>query len=303
MGQYCSIKKCWKMKLFSQIKNSLERFPRSKSLLILIRDSCVFYFIKLLILTGVHKTHYNYNKFVIVCLPRTGSNLLRSLINSHSNTIAFGEIFRFEENIGWDLRYYPQLKWLNQKKNERPWDFLNDEIFSRHLLHVKAVGFKLFYHHARNEKQIKIWDFIRNSDEDIKIIHLRRENYLRRFISYKRAKDSGRWVKLKKDEIDNYSTELAFDECIKFFEYTDAEEKNTEKFFSGKNILTITYENLVSDTKKEMERVFGYLGIPSEKVKSETYKQIKRPLPESITNYHKLKDKFSKSKWEIFFDE
>lgn len=290
------------MELFSQIKNALDKFPRIKGLLILIRDSVVFYFIKLLILTGVYKTHYNYNKYVIVCLPRTGSNLLRSLINSHSNAIAFGEIFRFEENIGWDLRYYPQIKWLNKKKNEKPWEFLNREIFNRHFLKIKAVGFKLFYHHARNDKQKKVWDFIRNS-EDIRIIHLRRENYLRRFISYKRAKDSGRWVKLKKDEIDDYSTELTFEECFNFFEHTDAEEKNIEKFFSGKNVLTITYKNLVSDTKKEIDSVFGYLGLPSEKVESETYKQIERPLSESITNYYKLKDKFSKSKWQIFFDE
>src|SRR5579859_4840291 len=45
----------------------------------------------------------DYARFVIVSTARTGSTMLTSLLNAHSGILAFGELFRSPEAIGWDI--------------------------------------------------------------------------------------------------------------------------------------------------------------------------------------------------------
>lgn len=291
-----------KSEMVDRLKSAIEKFPRIKNRLVTIRDSTIFYTNRTLINSGLVKTHTDYKKFIIICLPRTGSNLLRSLINSHPNAIPLGELFGFKEYIGWHLRKYPQLKWLNRKKNEKPLTFLNEEILNKRRLSTKAVGFKLFYYHARDDEGSKIWDFIRDNDE-IKIIHLRRNNYLRRIISFKKAEVSNKWARFKEDEIEDNSAELKYEECLKDFAYTDAEEKKIEDFFSGKEVFNINYEYLVANKEKVADELLEFIGLPYHKLENRTLKQNMRPLSESITNYFELKEQFSNTRWSKFFEE
>ena len=66
---------------------------------------------------GLIDGHREYERFVILGRARTGSNFLRGLLNSHSQVVAFGEIFREYEftdydTIGWDYPGYGTTKHL-----------------------------------------------------------------------------------------------------------------------------------------------------------------------------------------------
>ena len=105
--------------------------------------------------------------FVILCMPRTGSTLLHTLLNSHPNIISYGEVLR---------RNYVRGKQTD----------LSADIFKKHQTSIKAIGLKLFYEY-RTKQDFK--DYYREitRNKNVKIIHLVRENLLDSFISLKNA--------------------------------------------------------------------------------------------------------------------
>src|SRR5688572_26178109 len=95
--------------------------------------------------------NYSYRKFVIVGTARTGSTLLIELLNSHSQALAFGELFRSNDSIGWDVPPFVKrqdAKTLSLYRSD-PNLFLKKHVFRRWPRNILAVGFKLFYYHAR----------------------------------------------------------------------------------------------------------------------------------------------------------
>ena len=51
-----------------------------------------------------------YTRFVIVGIARTGSTMLINLLNAHARALAFGELFRKPEAIGWDVHPYTDYR-------------------------------------------------------------------------------------------------------------------------------------------------------------------------------------------------
>ncbi|WP_280564143.1 hypothetical protein [Chromohalobacter sp. 48-RD10] len=72
-----------------------------------------------------------YRKFIVLTRSRTGSNLLVSLLNSHPNISADGEIF--------------------SKLNGRDYKRIISNAFSRQPRYIKAKGFKIFYYHPQDD--------------------------------------------------------------------------------------------------------------------------------------------------------
>ena len=116
--------------------------------------------------------NYDYKKFVVITTARTGSNWLISLMSSHKNISAYGEVF----NI------------LRGRSTDDIWK----EVFNKKLRKVKFIGFKIFYDHPLNTNDKSVWNKIL-SDKSIHIIHLKRENMLRSFISLKIAHKTQTW--------------------------------------------------------------------------------------------------------------
>src|SRR5438045_1151908 len=75
----------------------------------------------------------NYRKFLIVGAARTGSTLLVDLLNSHSQAIAFGELFRSVDSIGWDIPPFAtcQNEALITLYKSDPRAFLQKSVFRR----------------------------------------------------------------------------------------------------------------------------------------------------------------------------
>lgn len=248
---------------------------------------------------------FDYRRFIILGEARSGSNFLRGLLNSHPDVVAFGEIFRFYHNIGWELREYeayrqtPQLISLIQRD---PVGFLESRVFQKFPPSIAAVGFKIFYYHAQEDSRKIVWQHLKES-RDIHVIHLKRKNSLRALLSRKKAHMTNKWTNLTGPEKDDRSLELSRDECLEQFVWTRDMWRGYDDFFREHQKMDLFYEDLAADWESEALRVLGFLGASPRRLLPNTYKQASLPLSEAILNYGELKNHFEGTEWEVFFDE
>ena len=242
----------------------------------------------------------DYVRFIVLARSRTGSNLLRSLLNAHSKVEAYGEIFRSRDSMDWDHIGYLGSSGSQRLLLDDPIRFVRSQVFRRYPAGTCAVGFKIFYYHAHDSGWKPIWDFLREQS-DLHIIHVTRENILETHLSRKRAELTDRWVNTSGEKQEAPAVALDYNECLEDFERTRAQEREYEAFFATQPRLRVTYEDLARDHTTEMMRVFEFLGLPWEPVQPSTYRQSHRSLKESITNFGELKQKFAGSPWEPFF--
>jgi len=250
-------------------------------------------------ITGRHSPE---TRFIILGRSRTGSNLLRGLLNAHSRVTVFEEVFKNENLIHWGLPGYDQRKEILAKFQNDPCCFLETVIFGDQPVRISAVGFKLFYYHAQSGKLQPIWPYLREHTE-IKVLHIKRQNILRTHLSRKKAELTDRWINLSGEPQETGPVELSYEECLADFEQTRAWENEYTDFFSRHPQLEVIYERLAADHQGVMSEVFDFLGLPPEPVAPQTYRQAIQPLSMAISNYTELKERFTGTPWEAFFEE
>lgn len=244
---------------------------------------------------------YDYQKFVIICRKRTGSNFLVSLLQSHPKIRAFGEVFGDEEQIHWGYPSYSSEKVLQTRKKD-PTKFLDKIVFRDFLKSTEAVGFKLLYQEEQNFSEKTICEYLKKI-KNLNVIHLKRRNILANYISWQIAKKTDVWILLKHQNNHKPKLEIDYEDCLNYFQKTKALEKEHESFFDkhSRQIHTLYYEDLVANTEKEIQGIQQFLGVESLPLIHYTRKQEQRPLKEIITNYDELKEKFADTPWQTFF--
>lgn len=245
--------------------------------------------------------HRRYQKFVVVGVARTGSTLLLDLLNSDEQVLAFGELFRGGAAIGWDrwpfqTRQSPRLLRLHDTE---PLEFLRTAVYCRWPREIGAVGFKLFYYHARTGPQAAVWDYLRNAT-DVAVIHLKRRNILAQYLSLRAAHATNVWSTSKPDA-PLEPLRLDPEDCLRHFIEVRGQEEACDAFFGGERMLTIVYEDLVADRGGVMNRVAAHLGLRLRSMDAKLVRQRTQPLPSAIANYEQLRDCFAGSRWESFF--
>lgn len=251
---------------------------------------------------GLRRGHTGYTKFIILARSRTGSNLLRGMLRTHSQVLSFGEIFRNPDSIDFDVPGHETTERVLALYQRDPVRFLNTQIFRRLPLQVQAVGFKLFYYHARTPPWQAVWEHLQRVPE-LRVIHLKRRNILRTHLSRARAERSDRWVNLSGEAEDAASIELSYEACLKDFTQTRQWERDANAYFRAHPKLELFYEDLAQGYETEMARLVAFLGLPAEPMKPQTHKQTQQPLAAAIANYAALKQQFAGSEWDVFFDE
>lgn len=247
----------------------------------------------------------DYRRFIILGEARSGSNFLRGLLNSHPNMVAFGEIFRFYDSIGWeipDCEQYRQTRRLVSLMQRDPVRFLESRVFEKFPPSIDAVGFKMFYYHAQEDSRNVIWNHLKES-KDIHIIHLKRKNSLKVLLSRKKAHMTDKWTNVTGPEKDVLTIELSQPECLEQFTWTRDMWIAYDHDFRTHPKMDLIYENLTADCKGETRRVQEFLGLSPMCLSPNTYKQANQPLAEAILNYAQLKKEFEGTEWEIFFED
>ena len=247
--------------------------------------------------------HSDYTKFIILCRSRTGSNLLLNLLQSHQNIRLFHELFsnnytpkKFGDFIGQEIEDVWRIK------QDNPLKFLDELVFREMPKFISAVGFKLFYYHAQTDRERIVWDYLKTAKK-IRIIHLKRQNILKTYVSQEIALKTNNWVSQGKPQKKKYpAVNLNYDLVLRAFERTRQREQEGEKIFAEHQIINIKYEDLVRDYVQETKRIQDFLNVDYQPLSISTTKQSQINLPEQISNYEELKLKFAHTRWKKFFE-
>lgn len=240
-----------------------------------------------------------YQKFIILAMPRTGSNYLSYFLHDHPNIMSIGEVFDIETI--WGRPGKPEIdhsRHLKLFRNFFPIAFLNKLIFGKYPKTIKAVGFRLFYHQA--EYYNKLLPYIL-SQNDWKIIHLKRINLLENFVSLHIAEKTGVWSSLKAPSSQLIRISLGFQECLNYFESTTAAVQKFDKLFANFSKIDVYYERLSKSSHYELEKTLSFLGVRKRNLVCSLKKQNTRTLEEVIINYKELKKQFANTFWKSFF--
>jgi LPS sulfotransferase NodH len=244
----------------------------------------------------------DYSKFVIVGAARTGSTLLVDLLNAHSQVLAFGELFRTPEAIGWDVRPFVtyQSPRLIDLYRADPVAFLERSVFRRWPANYAAVGFKLFYYHARQPPQSVVWDHLA-SDRSIRILHIKRRNLLAQYLSLLIAHKTDVWSTTRSPADPPVPLRIDVEACRKYFLDVRRSEDECAGFFKNHAIRNVYYESLARNYACEMQGIADFLGVRQERIGSALVRQNKDPVSQTITNYDELKRAFANTRWQEFF--
>jgi len=245
-----------------------------------------------------------YRKFVILGIARTGSTLLVELLNAHSQVQAFGELFRSMDAVGWDVPPFathqsPKLLALYRSD---PLAFLERCVFRRWPAAYEAVGFKLFYYHARQPPHAMVWDNLA-ADRSIRIIHVKRANVLSQYCSLQLAHKTDVWSSRRAPAGEPPPIRLEVDACREHFAAVRAWEAECALLFRSHSVFDLYYEDLVSDRDRQLQAIQTFLELRHEPVSSALVRQRRRPLSRDIANYDELKRAFAGTQWAGFFSE
>jgi hypothetical protein len=136
-----------------------------------------------------------------------------------------------------------------------------------------------------------------------RIIHLVRDNLLRRFLSHRVASATRVWGDGDGHKPSTVKIKLSAWELFLDIRRTLHQAERTRVLFRRLSFLELTYENLCADFTGSFARVCKFLGASYENLTPRTFKQENRSLREAIVNYDRLKLVFAMSKYRRFFDD
>jgi LPS sulfotransferase NodH len=148
------------------------------------------------------------------------------------------------------------------------------------------------------------------ANPETKIIHLKRNNHLDRYISTiitnktstaVMVDESGYKKKIEEMGLLTLDPEI----CDKEFKWREGEHNTFEQLLTNLNadVLQITYTELTKENKKTMSKVIEFLDLKPIDLITQQKKQNKKQKKDLIANYKELKSHFKDSEWGYLFNE
>jgi LPS sulfotransferase NodH len=243
------------------------------------------------------------NNFVVVASPRTGSNYLQTLLSSHPKVFCAGEMFLQPERVVDELHNVgapeKELAHLSKSLEQGATVAALESLYSiAPLVNVDAIGFRLFYDHLSDRRNRQVLEYFRS--HQTKVIHLRRDNLLRQYLSLSVAQTAEVWVSEQK--VATTSVHLDPRKCRRYLKRT----AKARDVFSGKmrhlDVMDLTYEELSEDHERTVGAVLDFIGVERAPLSSNLKKLNNAPLDEAIQNYESLKLSLKDTPWIRYFD-
>lgn len=221
-------------------------------------------------------------RFVIFCQGRTGSSLLRSLLNNHPDVRCEGEILA--EPVGDPIQFLATTAKSSTKS---------------------VFGFKVKIYQLTDTQHVDPTDFLKAlQDQAYKIIYLHRSNLLRHAISntFAEARQSYH------DRSIGPRPSLTVDpeQLIGVMQRRQAHLDNEAVVLEGFDHLTLEYEKDLLDPAQHQptaDRVFAFLGIEPVSVETDLSRSVSGSLADRITNYEELATALEGTEFGRFLDD
>lgn len=275
-------------------------------------------------------------RFMILASARSGSNFLHYALKSHQNIQMLGEVFNLQaasapmmKKLLLDpVKYADKL--LNRKcpkgkmalgfklfYNQMTPEQVDCEFYSTYFIqrndvsHEEAAQIDKLKGYIANTFDVAaakariedVWSYFQK-DTGIKILHLRRNNRLKQYLSICRAWQSNEWISMKSGAVSQAPLRpirIEYLNCLGFFEKLGEWEKKFGRHFSRHEVHEVFYEDLARDPGGELEKVQTFLGLPLKRLDAQLQKQRREPVSEAIANYGELKARFKGSPYEEYF--
>ena len=243
-------------------------------------------------------------RYVIIGAERTGTNMVRNLIASHPAVFAGGELFNpiliRNQEIPCRLDGTSKLAELNALRTHSPSQFLDSLTRLAKEQGYSAMGFKLLYDHGYSDR--RVLDCL-IQDKTIHVIHVRRRNLLRRFLSRVRATKTGVWWRNASEPApDKPRIRLDPATCIADFSSVKAKEAQYSAYFREHPHTELAYEDICADPAVARLHAITFLGLPPKgSVKIPSQKLGTDSLRAAVENYDDLKKELSE--WGEFFED
>jgi LPS sulfotransferase NodH len=212
--------------------------------------------------------HQVAQRFAIVGNARTGSNYLLDGLKTSP-----------------DIRVYHEIFASHSRELGKDFDRILSTIYQYENRSTRMVGFKVFYNHLIDEEWKKL-----AAKDDIKVIHLTRQNRLRTVISLEIAFKTGQWTKAGKAGGPKQKR-VTLDplKLLKRLEQIEEGEIATRARFCDRDILEVVYEELVKAPHEAFESIGNYLGVQGvDPAKIRLRRQNPESLEQLVINYDEV---------------
>lgn len=231
-------------------------------------------------------------RFVILAAPRTGSNLLCTLLQSHPDVLCHHEIFNPDGIFtALPLRATDSGFGGMAERDADPLGFL-ERVWINGQGH-KSVGFKMTH-----RQQVEVFNKV-CADPDIHKIVLKRRGALKTYVSYLLAERSGIWEDYR--DIDTITSPEPV--TVDYQKLRAAIDFNEQYYIDLDAIIrgprtNVIYENLFdADTQR---RLLNELGLSHHTLKARSRRQNPQPLSDLIGNRERLAQQLSRSQSDRF---
>lgn len=258
-------------------------------------------------------------KHVILTNGRTGSNNLVNIINQHPKLVNYGEVLG-----SWTL---PQkLKYFTYYGVNDTNSFLSKLYVSKSLFYaaqfasnlgrlrrldklnwkfrrnVTSAGFKDFY---INLKKHNAQQFLL-ANPDVKVVHLRRDNVLERYLSYLALTRTNVAVQRSGDEKQQPMLTVPLESILSDLETIELEGMELASYigqFDSRRVFNITYEDFNRSAVHRQDlstELFQFLGVSDHVIETQHKKIRRKSIKKSIDNYSELKSVLFGTRFEKF---
>lgn len=219
-------------------------------------------------------------RFAIICMGRSGSTLLQTMLDSHPDIRCFGELF------------IPKGP-FEQSGEPSAADFIDDELKRQSQ---PVVGFKMPWSSLIPHPEVI--DVFRH--QQFRVILLIRRNKLDQYLSMQLAVKNNVWHSF--DGIyEDERLHIDVDHCIENLEYFRFGEAMWREIMRGLRGTEIAYEQLVN--QQGLEPVFKLLEVEPQVLTPGVARLRQGTQRDIVENYDELKERLRGTPWECDLEE
>jgi hypothetical protein len=168
---------------------------------------------------------------------------------------------------------------------------------------AKVLGCKTMYNHLANEK---VKQFLKQHNE-IRIIHLRRDNLLKQYVSKRLlgVKRRKRWEPHSTEKLPVVSVPINPEAAIKDMQQSQRQFDEFQELLFNHNKVEIIYEDMIDGeclNAKTTKAICGLLGVEYRPLCCDLVKTNPNQLKLMINNYEDIKIALKNTEFERFLD-
>ena len=231
--------------------------------------------------------------FIILSAARSGTNLLRGMLNQHPRVRCLDEVLLHEVPLAGDLD--PELvgdaaaqQALARDFTAEPERFLLERVFHDPTTPRDACGFRLFYEHPPGPRAERVWAFLAGL-AGLKVVHLRRQGELRRYVSLLQAMETDVWLQPVPSEAPPPPVFVDVERLLEAAAIVERDRERALARLSGHERLEVVYESLARDPEREATRALEFLGVGQLALRPLYARQGTESLGASIVNARSLR--------------